>query len=99
VRGRPAVGGEEGDLAVLLLLVLRDQVGQGIRGRLAGGQPIESAWAVAALGEGLGGDRSDAGPRPRAARDVERAGLHSHAQLAARLVPPDDRIRHTLEPS
>src|SRR6185437_9104351 len=44
--------------------------------------------------EGLGSDSSDARQRPRAKTDAERPRLHGDAELAARLVPPDDRIRH-----
>ena len=35
VRGRAAVGGEEGDLAEVALLVGRDQLGERVRRRLA----------------------------------------------------------------
>ena len=99
VRCRPPVGGEERDLAELLLLVLCHQVGQGIRGRLAGSEAVEPARPVAALGERLRSDRADARTSPRAERDAEGARLHRDAELAVPQVPPDDRVRHMSEPS
>ena len=61
VRGGAAVGGEERDLAEVALLVRRDQLGERVRGRRAGGEEVEPARAVAALGERLGRDGADPG--------------------------------------
>ena len=96
---RPPVGGEERDLAELLLLVRCDKLGERSLGRLAGAEQIEPPGPVAALGERLRRDRADARASPRAERDAEGARLHRDAELAVRLVPTDDRVRHMTEPS
>jgi hypothetical protein len=73
VRSRPPVGGEEGDLTVLAPLVRFEELGERVRGRAPRGEQVEAARPVAPLGEGLRRDRADAGTRPGADRDSERA--------------------------
>jgi hypothetical protein len=98
MRGRPAVA-EEGDLAEVPLPVGLEQLGQRIRRRMTGSKPVEASWAVAALREGLRRDDAYARTSPCAERHAEGARLHGDAELAARLVPSEDRVRHPTEPS
>jgi hypothetical protein len=93
----PPSAARERDLAEVPLLVRLEQLAESIRRRRACGQEIEPARAVAALRERLRSHGADARPSPGAAAHAERPRLHRAAELAGRLVPPDDRVRHGNE--
>jgi hypothetical protein len=87
---------DERDLTEVAPLVVGDELGQRLGGRVSGVQQLETARAVAAVGEGLRRDRADAGARPRACgRGSERPGLHRDAELAGLRVARDQRVRHS----
>src|SRR5581483_6333056 len=87
---------EERNLAKMRELVDCAQLVECDLWRSSSCEQLEPAIAVAAIGERLRRDRTDARPRPRnpGAR-VERLRLHTDAELAGLGVARDDRIRHT----
>ena len=95
--GGPAVGREEGDLTKVALIVGGEQLGERVGRGVTRREQIETARAVADLGEGLRRDCADVRTRPRTDADAERTRLDGDAELAGLRVPGDDGVGHRGE--
>jgi hypothetical protein len=94
-RSDVAAGRHHAHLPQLGHRVRGPRLGQGVDGGPSGAERIEAARAVCQLREGLGRHRANACTGPwRDRTDGQEARLHPDTQLACRLVPSDDRVRH-----
>ena len=90
---------EHGDLAHLGVRIRSPECGERLFGRLAAPHQLEPERPVASLAVGLRRHHADArlGPGHDGARP-EGARLHRGSELAALLVPRDDRVRQPSRP-
>ena len=93
--GRSAMRIDDARLALLPERVGPDERRQGVRRARPALEEGQAVGPVGDVRERLGGDRADAGPRPRHARPHgEELGLDRHGEIAGRRVARDDRERH-----